>query len=98
MHLPNLTQWLNNGGVIKIQGKDIEEIWVGIGDPGGGTSESTVRSSEAAFEWAEAEALKAINAQLEVLEQYRSGQVPWPDDGMLRLPGIGVVHRDEEDV
>ena len=97
MQIPNLMQWLNNGGVLKIQGKDVGKVWVGIGDPGGGTGESTVQSCEEAFEWAEEKAKKSIEAQRELLALYKSGQIAWPEDGVLKLPGLGVVHRDDDD-
>ena len=97
MQFKNLHQWLNNGGTLKIEFRNFGEVQVSIGDPGGVAWGDVVivESSEKAFEWAEDKAKKSIVANREILELYKSGEIEWPSDDILRLPGIGEIKKGE---
>ena len=93
--LKNLMRWLNNGGSIKIEGIDIDRVHVHLGDPGGFPPNwsQEFSSSQEALKWAEVQTEKAIDNAKQQINWYQNGDIPWPEEGFVKIPGIGKVFK-----
>ncbi len=95
--LNNLMQWLNNGGSLEIKSHDIGQVFVRLGDPGGYPPDwaKECNSPQSALAWAEQQAARAIESSKEQLEWYKNGEIEWPEEGYVKIPGLGIIHKSE---
>lgn len=88
-----VSQWLLHGGSIAFGSTDHGSVKVSISDSGGcapGWSAETKTFGEA-LEWAETKVSNIIKSNEQIVELYKKGELDWPDNEHVKIPGIPPI-------
>lgn len=93
----SIQQWLLHGGSLSFASVKSGRIRCLISDSGGSAPgwSNEVTSFDRALEWAEGEIRSIIRANENMLDCYRKGELPWPEESVIHIPGLPPVYRNE---